>query len=109
MSLAGVAVWGVGFGVHESVIAAVVATMVGPARRASAYGIFTAGFGVFWFLGSALLGLLYDISIPTLVIVASRPRTRLDSVFLCRRSPRQRLRLGSQGNGRGADPVRSTS
>jgi len=71
VSLAGVAVWGIGFGVHESVIAAVVATMVGQTRRASAYGIFTAGFGVFWFLGSALLGLLYDVSIPALVIVAS--------------------------------------
>jgi hypothetical protein len=71
VSLAGVAVWGIGFGGHESVIAAVVATMVGLARRASAYGIFTAGFGVFWFLGSALLGLLYDTSIPALVIVAS--------------------------------------
>ncbi len=71
VSLAGVAVWGIGFGVHESVIAAVVATMVGPARRASAYGIFTAGFGVAWFLGSALLGLLYDASLPALVVVAS--------------------------------------
>lgn len=69
-SLAGVAVWGIGFGVHESVIAAVVATMVGPARRASAYGAFTAGFGIAWFLGSALLGLLYDVSIPALVLVA---------------------------------------
>jgi len=52
-------------------MAAVVATMVAPARRASVYGIFTAGFGVAWFLGSALLGLLYDASLPALVIVAS--------------------------------------
>jgi len=67
-SLVGVAIWGIGSGVHESIIAAAVAHMVGSERRASAYGIFTAGYGVFWFLGSALLGVLYDVSIPALVI-----------------------------------------
>jgi predicted MFS family arabinose efflux permease len=68
--LAGAAVWGIGMGVHESLIAAVVATMVGSARRASAYGIFTAVFGLFWFLGSALLGWLYDVSTVGLVSAA---------------------------------------
>jgi predicted MFS family arabinose efflux permease len=68
-ALAGVALWGVGMGVHESIIAAAIAHMVGPENRASAYGIFTAGYGVAWFLGSALLGWLYDVSIPALVAV----------------------------------------
>src|SRR5262249_32188184 len=72
--LAGAAVWGIGMGVHESLIAAVVATMVGTARRASAYGIFTAAFGLAWFLGSALLGWLYDGSAPGLVAVAGGPQ-----------------------------------
>ena len=69
--LAGAAVWGIGMGVHESLIAAVVATMVGTARRASAYGIFTAAFGLAWFLGSALLGWLYDVAPTALVVVAA--------------------------------------
>ena len=34
--------------------------MVPAARRASAYGIFTAPYGTFWMPGSALLGFLYD-------------------------------------------------
>jgi len=68
--LAGAAVWGIGMGVHESLIAAVVATMVGTARRASAYGLFTAAFGIAWFVGSALLGWLYDVSPTALVVVA---------------------------------------
>lgn len=68
-ALAGVALWGVGMGVHESIVAAAVAHMVGPENRASAYGIFTAGYGVAWFLGSALLGWLYDVSIPALIAV----------------------------------------
>jgi len=63
----GVLLWGLGLGVQESVMAAAVATMIPASRRASAYGIFTAIFGVAWFLGSALEGALYDVSIPALV------------------------------------------
>jgi len=59
----GAALWGLGMGVHESIIPAAVAPMVPPQRRASAYGLFTAGYGVFWFLGSAVMGILYDWSI----------------------------------------------
>lgn len=66
-SLAGSAVWGLGMGVHESIIPAAVAPMVSPQRRASAYGLFTAGYGLFWFLGSAVIGILYDRSIPATI------------------------------------------
>jgi predicted MFS family arabinose efflux permease len=62
-ALAGAAIWGLGMGVHESIVPAAVAPMVPPDRRASAYGLFNAGYGVFWFLGSALIGILYDVSI----------------------------------------------
>jgi hypothetical protein len=41
--------------------------MVPAERRASAFGLFTAGYGVFWFLGSAVIGILYDVSLPTTV------------------------------------------
>jgi hypothetical protein len=41
--------------------------MVPPQRRASAYGLFTAGYGVCWFVGSAMIGILYDISLPALI------------------------------------------
>jgi len=68
-ALAGAIVWGLGMGVHESIIPAAVAPMVPPERRASAYGLFTAGYGLFWFLGSALIGILYDVSIPVMVAV----------------------------------------
>ncbi len=54
-------------GVHESIIPAAVATMVPAQRRPSAYGLFTAAYGVFWFLGSALIGFLYDISLAALI------------------------------------------
>ena len=66
-ALAGAAIWGLGMGVHESIIPAAVAPMVPAQRRASAFGLFTAGYGVFWFLGSAAIGILYDISLPATV------------------------------------------
>jgi MFS family permease len=70
-ALAGVVLWGLGVGVHESILAAAVATMVPAERRATAYGLFTAAFGLFWFLGSVLLGLLYDVSHFAMVAVAA--------------------------------------
>jgi MFS family permease len=64
VALAGAAIWGLGIGVHESIIPAAVAPMVPAQRRASAFGLFTAGYGIFWFLGSAAIGLLYDVAVP---------------------------------------------
>jgi MFS family permease len=69
-ALAGVALWGLGVGIHESILAAAIATMVPTERRATAYGIFTAAFGLFWFLGSVLLGWLYDVSLTAMVSIA---------------------------------------
>lgn len=66
-ALIGIALWGLGMGVHESIIPAAVALMVPVQRRASAYGLFTAGYGIFWFLGSALIGSLYGVSLPLLI------------------------------------------
>jgi MFS family permease len=67
LSLAGAAVWGIGIGVHESIIPAAVSPMVPVERRASAFGLFTAGYGVAWFAGSTVIGILYDISLPATV------------------------------------------
>ncbi|MDQ7844125.1 MAG: MFS transporter [Armatimonadota bacterium] len=66
-ALLGVTLWGIGMGAQESIMRAAVAGMVGPDRRGSAYGIFNAGYGLCWFLGSAAMGVLYAVSIPLLV------------------------------------------
>jgi MFS family permease len=66
-ALCGAALWGLGMGVHESIVPAAVAPMVPPARRASAYGLFTAVYGFSWFAGSAVIGILYDVSIPAVI------------------------------------------
>jgi MFS family permease len=67
-ALIGTALWGLGMGVHESIIPAAVATMVPPTRRPTAYGLFTGAYGVSWFLGSVLIGLLYERS-PRAVVI----------------------------------------
>jgi MFS family permease len=67
LALGGAALWGLGMGVHESIIPAVVAPMVSPDRRASAYGLFTAGYGICWFIGSAIMGFLYDHSVTAMI------------------------------------------
>lgn len=56
----GMLLWSIGIGAHESLMKAIVAHMVAPEQRSSAYGIFNTGYGVFWFIGSALMGYLYD-------------------------------------------------
>jgi len=67
LALLGMVLWGIGMGSLESIIKAALAEMVPRDRRATGYGIFNAGFGLFWFLGSALMGLLYEFSLGALV------------------------------------------
>ena len=66
----GVVLWGIGMGAQESILKAAVATMVPKRSRATGYGIFECCFGTAWFLGSWLLGVLYDQSLTAMVIVS---------------------------------------
>ena len=59
-----------GIGAQESILKAAVTKMVPKSSRATGYGVFECSFGVFWFLGSWLLGVLYDISIPAMITVS---------------------------------------
>lgn len=70
MLLVGIALWGVGMGAQESILKAAVTTMVPKQSRATGYGIFECSFGVFWFLGSWLLGVLYDVNITAMIVVS---------------------------------------
>ena len=84
----GTILWGVGLGVHESVMAAAVAQIVPTGRVASAYGLFNLGFGIAWFVGSAVMGVLYDISIPALVAFSIVAELAAIPIFLrLRRNP----------------------
>jgi MFS family permease len=66
----GVALWGIGMGIQDSLMSAPLATMIHAEARARAFGVFNALYGVAWFTGSGLLGFLYGRSIPALVGVS---------------------------------------
>jgi MFS family permease len=63
----GMILWGIGLGAQESIMRAVIAQLVPIEKRGVGYGIFNTFFGLFWFVGSFLLGFLYDFSILALV------------------------------------------
>ncbi len=68
--LIGVALWGIGMGAQESILKAAVTSMVPKHARATGYGVFECSFGVFWFLGSWLLGALYEWSLPAMIALS---------------------------------------
>lgn len=68
IALAGMIVWGIGMGAQESVLKAEIAGMVPPEKRGTAFGTFNAAYGLFWFAGSALMGILYDFSLTGLIL-----------------------------------------
>jgi MFS family permease len=68
LALLGMVLWGTGMGAQESIIKAALADMVPRDRRATGFGVFHTGFGLFWFLGSALMGMLYDFSLVALIL-----------------------------------------
>ncbi|HEY5046560.1 MAG TPA: MFS transporter [Rhizomicrobium sp.] len=69
-AVAGVVAWGLSMGVHDAIMNAGVARLVPEHARARAYGVFTALYGIAWFLGSVLMGLLYDRSLGALAGVS---------------------------------------
>lgn len=66
--LIGMILWGVGMGAQDSCLKAVLAMVVPSGKRSTGFGMFDTSFGLFWFVGSAIMGLLYDRSLPALIV-----------------------------------------
>ena len=71
LAVAGALAWGMVLGIQESTLRATVADLIGPQRRATAYGVFGAVVGTSAAAGGTLAGALYDVSIPVLVLVTA--------------------------------------
>jgi len=69
-AIAGMALWGISMGTQESIMRAAVADLIPADRRATGFGLFHMIFGVAWFSGSALLGLLYQRDVRAMVAFA---------------------------------------
>lgn len=70
MIAVGIVLWGVGMGAQESIMKAAVSQIIPKSMRSTGFGIFETGFGIAWFLGSWLLGYLYDLQSAYLVMVS---------------------------------------
>jgi MFS family permease len=64
----GAVCWAIGMGAQDSIFKAAIALLVDRARRARAYGIFFALFGLAWWIGSTFMGWLYGRSLTGLVV-----------------------------------------
>jgi len=71
LALIGVFIWGVVMGAHETIMKSAIADLTPLEKRGTGYGIFNTVYGLAMFIGSALMGLLYEYSIPALIGVAT--------------------------------------
>lgn len=67
VALAGMILWGIGFATQDTLLKAIVAGLLPEGRRNLAFGLFYAGYGCGWLVGSVTTGLLYDRSLPILI------------------------------------------
>ena len=66
----GVALWGVGMGAQESILKSAVAKLTSKDKRSLGFGLFEGVFGLRWFVGSMILGILYEASLLALAVVS---------------------------------------
>jgi predicted MFS family arabinose efflux permease len=67
LALAGMTLWGIGMGAQDSCLKAVLSAIVPGEKRGTAFGTFDNAFGIAWFAGSAVMGLLYEKSVVALI------------------------------------------
>ena len=67
-ALIGMIFWGIGMAAQGSLLQAMLTGVIPPQKRSTAFGVFDTGYGIAWFVGSAVMGLLYDKSILAVAI-----------------------------------------
>jgi len=65
--IAGMVLWGIGRAAQDSIIKAALVDLIPHERRAYGFGVFSLAFGIFWFIGSAAMGVLYDQGVALVV------------------------------------------
>jgi len=67
-AIASVACWATGLGAQDACLRSGIATIVTMNKRGRAFGAFNGVYGVAWFAGSVVMGLLYSRSLVALVV-----------------------------------------
>jgi MFS family permease len=70
VALIGMLLWGLGYATQDTLLKAIVAGVLPENQRSSAFGLYYAGYGVGWLIGSVVTGLLYEQSRIALVLFA---------------------------------------
>ena len=70
LCLAGAIIWGFVMGAHETIMKSAIADLTPLKKRGTGYGIFNTAYGLAIFIGSALVGLLYEHSILAVIIIS---------------------------------------
>ncbi len=81
-ALAGVLIWGIVMGAHETVMKSAIADLTPLKKRGTGYGIFNTAYGLAIFIGSALTGLLYEYSIAAVIVLSIAVEIAAIPVFL---------------------------
>ena len=71
LAIVGVLIWGIGMGTNESLMKSMIGNITSRRWRGSFYGIYNTAYGVSWFVGSVIIGLLYDFSLFFLVLFST--------------------------------------
>lgn len=79
--------WGTGLGVQDATLRAGIAQVVSMNKRGTAFGTFNGVYGVAWFLGSAIMGVLYGFSIVAVVAFGIAAQLVAAAMFFRLRRP----------------------
>lgn len=67
-ALVGMIFWGIGMSAQGALFQAMLTHVIPAQKRSTAFGFFDTGFGVAWFAGSAIMGLLYEKSVMSVAL-----------------------------------------
>lgn len=95
--LVGMLLWGIGYAVQDTLFKALVASVLPEGKRNLAFGLFYAGYGAGWLVGSIATGLLYETSRLALVIFSMAAQLASVPVFVVA----ARMRTHRSGAGAG--------
>ena len=70
-ALIGMIFWGIGMSAQGSLFQAVLTGVIPSRKRSTAFGLFDTGYGIAWFIGSAMMGLLYDRSVMAVALFST--------------------------------------
>jgi MFS family permease len=86
-AIASMACWATGLGAQDACLRSGIAQVVSMNKRGTAFGAFNGVYGIAWFLGSVVMGWLYGLSLPVLVIFGMAMQFAAAAFFFRLRNP----------------------